>query len=937
MKWYTKFLIGVAHVVALGMIIVGSLMPSLVANMQRQGVLQQIQLDPTHWSPSQTLAYTNSSTNIDFYVFHVNNLQEVLLNGSKPHLTEVGPVRLLQWNYRFELGLSDDSSSLSFKQLTQYQLADQQSETILNQHVVAINAGYLGAMANVGQQLQLQAQQGTDPSGTVRPTSFPTMSDSFLNSYYIASGVLPTIQSQMIDSTGQLLRAMQLLLIPQYYRLVLSELSTQTGQSTSFIAGCWSTGNASCAGISGSSPFSGFVLPQPLSNPAAISVQLWDPVNQAALNSKAGLSVWMELFAGGVAEQQSASQLLMGAISGLQPSDIQTVGRWVQMLVGGPYQTQYENVMCQYVATTMSNIGLSSDYYPGSWAQVGLLQFGTGLVASLIVDPEYSANGPLINHVPTSLIAILGTQASISSVWVNPYTSHPDLEPTEMAAAVYGLPTISAQPTICNLDIGTAQKLISSMEQSPPAVEFMYEITGQLFSFMNSDPACPNCTLNLAEGYTQGLASAQLQYRGASNNTVNLLESLAPLLNSTTGLTCVYQWVNQYLGHLLTGSLQQIDQYGIAPQNWGLFLNLTVGDLLFGYTSKLGEYIPGYAANWTDLVGWQQTPSVSTSDLVKQSNTTMVGREYQYLTGLDNIETVGQYGAFRGASNFTFFCDRYDPERLHECGKLLYRELNNNQEWGSAELIAGSGDGTQYQPFAEQVSVSQIAVYVDQFRRVVPFGYETDITFKGIQLRQYGVLQDFLSNGSNTNIWRNNAKYYTQAYPDGLVNLATAYNAVPFVASQPHLLGVDASVQATFTGLTPQPQTHRSFIQVEAFSGKTMNAAQRLQANLQVNSSWFDWSNHYGHLFNQEQTLYIPAYWASQYASISDSDAPAFVRQIYNLRLAAHYMLVVMVPIGSVALFSLVLYVGVKARRSYMLTRTVVATYDAASASAPAV
>jgi len=117
-------------------------------------------------------------------------------------------------------------------------------------------------------------------------------------------------------------------------------------------------------------------------------------------------------------------------------------------------------------------------------------------------------------------------------------------------------------------------------------------------------------------------------------------------------------------------------------------------------------------------------------------------------------------------------------------------------------------------------------------------------------------------------IYPTNCKF--DMHQNGLINLQIIALGIPLYASQAHMYGVDAEYADTVTGLTPDRDSHTSFINVEPFSGITMNAGKVAQIQIRVGPTG---AGYYDGLANN---TYLPIFWYIEGGSINKPKADEF-------------------------------------------------------------
>eukprot|EP00466_Bigelowiella_natans_P000526 jgi/Bigna1/66446/fgenesh1_pg.1_\ len=199
----------------------------------------------------------------------------------------------------------------------------------------------------------------------------------------------------------------------------------------------------------------------------------------------------------------------------------------------------------------------------------------------------------------------------------------------------------------------------------------------------------------------------------------------------------------------------------------------------------------------------------------------------------------------------------------------------NDLVWENREFIRGSETGGLTEPFHDPEHENGAQEYVVDDRI---FGIDGVNEFWGPQF--YSV------NGSADRSTGNDREV-------GLIDISTA---------------VDGRARNTFTPLNfgdESRETAASFVrdfpsrelQIEPWSGATMNVELKLLAGLRISADTFD-SAYYQMLFTRNSSLYLPVYYADERRTIDDEDAEAFYNNVYVPRIAAIVVAVVFPLIG---------------------------------------
>jgi hypothetical protein len=84
--------------------------------------------------------------------------------------------------------------------------------------------------------------------------------------------------------------------------------------------------------------------------------------------------------------------------------------------------------------------------------------------------------------------------------------------------------------------------------------------------------------------------------------------------------------------------------------------------------------------------------------------------------------------------------------------------------------------------------------------------------------------------------------------------------------------------QNSVSGLSPNPDLHKTFLDVEPVTGKTINAFRRLQFNIGLKRTMF---NRPDLTFLSQNDVFMPLFWAEETSTIKDADASTLASTLY--------------------------------------------------------
>ncbi|XP_037548221.1 scavenger receptor class B member 1 [Nematolebias whitei] len=224
----------------------------------------------------------------------------------------------------------------------------------------------------------------------------------------------------------------------------------------------------------------------------------------------------------------------------------------------------------------------------------------------------------------------------------------------------------------------------------------------------------------------------------------------------------------------------------------GPFLTKTVGELLWGYDSKLVDFLN------------------------------------QYLPGM--LPTSGRFGLFVEFNNsntglFTVHTGKDDITKVHKVDSWNgLRELNY---WRTPQcnMINGTA-GQMWPPFMTKEST--LPFYSPDVCRSMELVYKQSGNMKGIPSYRFVAPKTLFANG--TDYTPNEG--FCPCRQSGLLNVSTCRHNSPTFISHPHFFNGDPVLQDFVLGLHPNEEEHGLFIDIHPLTGIPLNVSVRLQLNL---------------------------------------------------------------------------------------------------------
>ncbi|KAE8285467.1 Scavenger receptor class B member 1 [Larimichthys crocea] len=226
--------------------------------------------------------------------------------------------------------------------------------------------------------------------------------------------------------------------------------------------------------------------------------------------------------------------------------------------------------------------------------------------------------------------------------------------------------------------------------------------------------------------------------------------------------------------------------------NEGPFLNKTVGELMWGYDSKLVDFLNKY------LPG--MLPSSGKFGLFAEFNNSNTGL-FTIFTGKDDIRNVHKVDSWNGLTELTYW-------RTPQCN-----------------MINGTA-GQMWPPFMTKEST--LPFYSPDACRSLELVYQRSGELKGIPLYRYVAPKTMFANG--TDYAPNEG--FCPCRQSGLLNVSSCRHNSPCFISHPHFFNADPVLLDYVQGLHPTEDEHGLFIDIHPLTGVPLNVSIRLQLNL---------------------------------------------------------------------------------------------------------
>uniref|UniRef100_A0A8C7J0Y0 Scavenger receptor class B member 1 n=1 Tax=Oncorhynchus kisutch TaxID=8019 RepID=A0A8C7J0Y0_ONCKI len=224
----------------------------------------------------------------------------------------------------------------------------------------------------------------------------------------------------------------------------------------------------------------------------------------------------------------------------------------------------------------------------------------------------------------------------------------------------------------------------------------------------------------------------------------------------------------------------------------GPFLTKSVGKLMWGYDSKLVDFLN----KW--LPG--MLPSTGKFGLFAEFNNSNTGL-FTIHTGKDDIRLIHKVDSWNGLTKLT------------------------NWKTPQCNMINGTA-GQMWPPFITKEST--LPFYSPDACRSLEMVYQREGIMEGIPLYRYVAPKTLFANGSD---YAPN-EGFCPCRQSGLLNVSSCRSNSPVFISHPHFYNADPVLLDYVQGLQPTEDQHGLFIDIHPETGVPLNVSIRLQLNL---------------------------------------------------------------------------------------------------------
>ncbi|KAF7666783.1 hypothetical protein LDENG_00092620 [Lucifuga dentata] len=268
----------------------------------------------------------------------------------------------------------------------------------------------------------------------------------------------------------------------------------------------------------------------------------------------------------------------------------------------------------------------------------------------------------------------------------------------------------------------------------------------------------------------------------------------------------------------------------IKFSNSSLFQRYMVKELLWGYTVPI-------------LKG--------TVGLFAQYNDTYDGF-YNVFTGKDDIKKVAKIDLWKGQRSLQLWNNTY------------------------CDMINGT-DASSFSPFVDK---KPLYFFSSDICRSVSASFVDSIDLKGIEVYRFSLLPSTLASpvdNPDNQCFCTDTVVTKNCTMAGVLDIRSCKAGIPIYISLPHFLHGSPSLREDVLGLSPSPEHHFTYLDVEPTTGFTLRFAKRLQVNMVYGPS-----NVITVLKKVKDYTILPLVWLNETAMLDDETAEMFKKKLIS-------------------------------------------------------
>ena len=199
-------------------------------------------------------------------------------------------------------------------------------------------------------------------------------------------------------------------------------------------------------------------------------------------------------------------------------------------------------------------------------------------------------------------------------------------------------------------------------------------------------------------------------------------------------------------------------------------------------------------------------------------------------------------------------------------------------------------DGSWVAPmFQKDLNSVKVYLYSTQICRSLYAKFEKHSSVLDIDTEQFSIPSEVFLNAT---LYPDNIGFGT--WDSGVLDVSACNKGAPVFISLPHFLYAAERYQNQIDGIHPDPEVHRTVLQIEPHTGLVVGAQKRLQINTYLRPDPF-----FEQLQNIPEVIF-PSIWINESTTIDQKSADDLDRQVLRLFLIARWVSIAVIIIGAI-------------------------------------
>jgi hypothetical protein len=206
-----------------------------------------------------------------------------------------------------------------------------------------------------------------------------------------------------------------------------------------------------------------------------------------------------------------------------------------------------------------------------------------------------------------------------------------------------------------------------------------------------------------------------------------------------------------------------------------------------------------------------------------------------------------------------------------------------------ANQINGT-DGSWFPPlYKKDLQSERLYLYSTDICRSLYAKFEGHSSILNIPTERFSIPSEVFENAT---LNPDNADFGSN--DSGVLDVSGCRDGAPIFISLPHLLYAADQYKKRIDGIVPDPDFHRTVLDVEPHTGLVLNAQKRLQINIHVQPE------QYIPYLKEVKDVILPAIWINESTTIDQKSADDLNNQVLHYFVIVRWVSIALIPFGAI-------------------------------------